>query len=136
EIADAGSAAIPCMKAKPGEPVAKGGIFAVTADAGGKLKADAIKFDGPDTVKQCILDTATKTSISALGGPSVGALWEFTPPGEKSEPGKAPDDLQTKMQPLQETMQTEVIQCGQRFLGVDFGATVDVAYFLYNNGQA
>jgi hypothetical protein len=136
EIANAGQGAMDCMKAKPGEPTAKGGIFAVTADAAGKLKAETIKFDGPDGAKQCILDSATKATITPLAGPSVGTLWEFVAPGEKSEPGKAPEDLATKMQPLSETMQTQVIQCGQRFLGVDFGATVDVAYFLYNNGQA
>jgi hypothetical protein len=136
ELDDAAKAAMDCLKVKPGEQPAKGGVFAVVADASGKLKVDAIKFEGPDSVKQCIVDTGNKTTISALPGPSVGSLWEFLPPGEKSTPPKTPDDFATNMQPLAETMQNQVIECGRRYLGVDFGATIDIAYYLYNSGQA
>jgi hypothetical protein len=136
EIQDAAKTAMDCMKVKAGEDPGKGGVFAVVADASGKLKVDALKFDGPDSVKQCIVDTGNKTTISALPGPSVGSLWEFLPPGEKSTPPKTPDDFATNMQPLAETMQNQVIECGRRYLGVDFGATIDIAYYLYNSGQA
>lgn len=135
EIANAGSAAIQCMKAKSDSPV-KGGVFAVVADASGKLKIDTLKWDGPDAIKQCIVDSAGKATISALPGPSVGTLWEFSPPGDKSDAPKAPDDLAVKMQPLSQTMQAAVVQCGQSILGVDFGATIEVSYFLYNDGHA
>ncbi len=136
EIGDAAKTAMECMKVKPGEPAGKGGIFAVTADATGKLTVQPIKWDGPEPMKQCIVDAAAKSSITPLAGPSVGTLWEFLPPGETPQPPKVPEELKVKMQPLQETMQQQVIDCGARYLGVDFGATIDVAYYLYNNGQA
>jgi hypothetical protein len=136
ELDDAAKGAMECLKVKPGEQPAKGGVFAVVADATGKVKVDAIKFDGPDAVKQCIVDTGNKTTVSAMPGPNVGTLWEFLPPGEKPTPPKTPDDFGVKMQPLAETMQAQVVECGRRHLGVDFGATIDVAYYLYNNGQA
>ena len=136
EIDDAAKAAMDCMKVKPGEQPGKGGVFAVMADAAGKLKVDALKWDGPDAVKQCIIDAAGKAPITALPGPTVGNLWEFTAPGEKPEPAKAPDDFAVKMQPLRETMQAEVVECGTRNLGLDFGATVDIAFVLYNDGKA
>jgi len=56
------------------------------ADAAGKLKVDPIKWEGPDGVKQCIVDTGNKTTVSALPGPNVGTLWEFVAPGEKPAP--------------------------------------------------
>ncbi|HWE29689.1 MAG TPA: hypothetical protein VHB97_16885 [Polyangia bacterium] len=136
EMDDAAKGAMECMKTKPGEQPSKGGVFAVVADAGGKLKLDTIKWDGPDAMKQCILDTGAKTTVSPLPGPSVGSLWEFLPPGEKPQPPKTPDDLAVKMQPLQETMQNQVVECGRRYLGVDFGATIEVSYFLFTNGKA
>ena len=55
EISNAGQAATACMKVKAGEAAIKGGIFGVVADASGKMKAEAIKWDGPDAVKQCIV---------------------------------------------------------------------------------
>ena len=48
----------------------------------------------------------------------------------------APEDFGVKMQPLSQSMQDEVAACGTKFLGGDFGATIDVAYWLYNTGQA
>src|SRR4051812_47554522 len=108
ELDDAAKGAMDCLKVKPGEQPAKGGVFAVVADATGKLKVDAIKFDGPDAVKQCIVDTGNKTTVSAMPGPNVGTLWEFLPPGEKPAPPKTPDDFAVKMQPLAETMQAQV----------------------------
>jgi len=136
EIDDAAKTAMDCMKVKPGEQPGKGGVFAVMADAAGKLKVDAIKWEGPEPMKQCIVDTGNKTTVTPLAGPSVGSLWDFVPPGDKSEPAKAPDDFGVKMQPLRETMQAEVVECGTRNLGLDFGATVDVAFVLYTDGKA
>jgi hypothetical protein len=136
EIDEAAKAAMDCMKVKAGEQPGKGGVFAVMADAGGKLKVDPIKWDGPEPMKQCIVDAGSKTTVTPLPGPSVGSLWDFVPPGEKSEPPKAPEDLAVKMQPLRETMQAEVVECGTRNLGLDFGATIDVAYFLFSDGKA
>src|SRR5438477_9626782 len=79
EISNAGQAATSCMKVKAGDQPIKGGIFAVEADASGKMKAEAIKWDGPDAAKQCIIDVAAKGTITPMPGPSVGALWEFVP---------------------------------------------------------
>jgi hypothetical protein len=135
EISDAGKAGMECMKTKEAQGI-KGGVFAVMADAGGKLNVTSVKWNGPDGVKQCIVDAGNKATITPLPGPSVGTLWEFIAPGENNEPGKAPGDLAVKMQPLQEPLQNEVVQCGQRTLGVDFGATIDVSYYLYNDGKA
>ena len=136
EIQDAAKTAMDCLKTKPGETPGKGGVFAVTADSAGKLSVQPIKWDGPDPMKQCIVDTGKKVTVTPLAGPSVSTLWEFVPPGEKGGPAQAPAELAVKMQPLQETMQNEVIECGRRFLGVDFPATIEVAYFLYNNGKS
>lgn len=137
EIQDAAKSSMDCMKVKPGEQPGKGGIFAVMADAGGKLSVDAVKWDGPDAMKQCIIDTGNKTAVTPLPGPSVGTLWEFLPPGEQSSgPPKTPEEFKVGMQPLAETMQNQVIECGRSTLGVDFGATIDVSYFVYNNGKA
>lgn len=135
EIQDAAKTAMDCMKVKPGESPGKGGTFAVVADAAGKLTITPIVWDGPEPMKQCIVDAGAKTTVTPLPGPSVGTLWDFVPPGEKTEAPKVPDDWGVKMQPLAETMQNEVIECGRRFLGVDFGATVDVAYYVYNDGK-
>lgn len=136
ELDDAAKGAMECLKPKPGEQPAKGGVFAVVADASGKLKVEPIKWEGPDAAKQCIIDTGNKTTVSALPGPSVGSLWEFVPPGEKPGVPKTPDDFAVNMQPLTQIMQTQVIECGRRFLGVDFGATIEVSYFLYQDGKA
>jgi hypothetical protein len=137
EISDAAKSAMDCMKVKKGEEPGKGGVFAVVADASGKLNVEAIKWDGPDTMKQCIVDAGNKTTVTPLPGPSVGTLWEFLPPGEQSAgPPKTPEEFKTGMQPLAETMQNQVIECGKSTLGVDFGATIDVAYYVYNTGKA
>lgn len=137
EISDAAKAAMACMKPKPGETVKpSSGVFAVVADAAGKLKVEPIKWEGPDDIKQCVIDTGDKTTVTPLPGPSVGTLWEFVPPGTTPEPAKAPDDMAVKMQPLQTSMQDQVKGCGDRILGVDFGATIDIAFYLYTNGHA
>lgn len=136
EISDAAKLAMECMKVKPGEDAGKGGVFAVVADANGKLKVDAIKWDGPAPMKQCIVEAATKSAITPLPGPSVGTLWEFMAPGAKSEPQPPPEELKVAMQPLAAVMQNEVAACGTQYLGVDFGAQIDVAYFLYKDGKA
>ncbi|MCU1280062.1 MAG: hypothetical protein JWM53_3608 [bacterium] len=136
EIGDAAKTSMDCMKVKPGEQPGKGGVFAVMADAAGKLTVSAIKWDGSEAMKQCIVDAGSKATVTPLPGPSVGTLWDFVPPGEKSDAPKPPEDLAVKMQPLSQTMQAEVVECGTRNLGLDFGATIDVAYFLYNDGKA
>ncbi len=136
EIQDAAKTAMECMKVKKGEDPGKGGVFAVVADSAGKLKIDAIKWDGPEPMKQCIVDTSTKVTVTPLPGPSVGTVWEFLPPGQSAAVPKAPDEFSVLMQPLQETIQTEIKACGDRFLGVDFSAKGDVAYYVYNKGQA
>ena len=136
EIDDAAKTAMECLKVKPGEQPGKGGIFAVVADAAGKLTVTPIKWDGSDAMKQCVVDAGGKATVTPLPGPSVGGLWDFVPPGEKSDPPKVPDDYAVKMQPLRETMQAEVVECGTRNLGLDFGATIDVAYYLYTDGKA
>src|SRR3954465_11309890 len=62
EIFDASKVANGCMKVKQGEPVPKGGIFAVTASADGKLSAKTVKWEGTEPMAQCIVDTANKTT--------------------------------------------------------------------------
>lgn len=137
EIQDAAKASMECMRTKPGEQPGKGGVFAVMADAAGKLSVQVIKWDGPDAMKQCIVDAGNKTTVTPLPGPSVGTLWEFLPPGTSpSGPPATPEAFKVGMQPLAATMQDQVVECGRSKLGVDFGATIDVAYFVYNNGKA
>jgi hypothetical protein len=136
EIEDAAKSSMDCMKVKAGAADIKGGDFIVVADAAGKLKVEALKWDGPETAKQCIVDAGSKATVTPLPGPSIGTIWEFLPPGTKVEPPKPPEDFRVKMQPLSQTMQDEVIECGRRTLGVDFGATIDISYFVYNNGKA
>jgi len=126
----------PPSKAKPGQEAPKGGVFAVTADSSGKLNVTPMMWNGPDAGKQCIVDAGSKATITPMAGPPVSTMWEFTPPGEQSEAQKPPAEFAVHMQPLQETMQNEVINCGQRTLGVDFGATIEVSYFLYKDGKA
>lgn len=137
EIQDAAKASMECLKVKPGEQPAKGGVFAAVADASGKLSVQAVKWEGPDAMKQCIVDTGNKTTVTPLPGPSVGTLWEFLPPGSNAGgPPTVPEAFKVGMQPLNETLQAAVVACGQKTLGVDFGATIEVAYFVYNDGKA
>ena len=115
----------------------KGGIFAATADASGKLMVEAIKWDGPDTMKQCIVAAGAKATVYALPGPCVGSLWEFLPPGEQSSgPPKTPDDFKIDMQPLAETMQNQVIECGRSYARRRLRRDHRRRLLLYNNGQA
>src|ERR1700744_3876590 len=71
EVQDAAKTAMECMKVKKGEDPGKGGVFGVIADEKGKLKVEAIKWDGPDTIKQCILGTGNTVTVTPLPGPSV-----------------------------------------------------------------
>lgn len=134
EILDASKGAMDCMKVKQGEEPGKGGVFAVSADAAGKLTATPIKWDGPDKMKQCVVDKAAATPISPLPGPSVGALWEFLPPGSKPPHQDVPKDLEEKMQSLQATAQSEVEACAQQNLPPDFSADTEVSFFTYKDG--
>lgn len=137
EIQDAAKGAMDCLKVKPGEQPSKGGVFAVTADASGKLTVQPVKWEGTDAMKQCIVDAGSKATVTPLPGPSVGTLWEFLPPGAPaSGPPTVPEAYKVGMQPLNETLQNEVATCGQKTLGVDFGATIEVAYFVYTDGKA
>jgi hypothetical protein len=132
EINEAAKSIQDCTRVKAGETPAKGGVFAVVADSSGKLTVSALKWDGPDAMKQCIVDKGSQATVTPLAGPPVGTVWDL---GAESSVGKPPEDYKVKMQPLAETMQSEVKACGDRILGVDFGATIEVAYYIYS-GQA
>src|SRR5262249_30500551 len=133
EIGEAAKSIQDCTRVKAGEQPAKGGVFAVVADASGKLTVSALKWEGPDPMKQCIVDKGNQITVTPLAGPAVGTVWDL---GTESSVGKPPEEFKTKMQPFAETMQSEVKACGDRLLGVDFGATIEVAYYVYNSGQA
>lgn len=135
EITDAAKNVMDCLKAKATDTM-KGGVFAVMADANGKMTATAIKWEGPADKKQCIIDTAAKTAITPLPGPSVGSMWEFLPPGEKPVDAAVPKDLEEKLQSLQAVAQAEVEACAQQNLPPEFPADTEVAFFVDSAGQA
>jgi hypothetical protein len=135
ELTDASKAVIDCMKVKAGEQPDKGGIFAVSADAQGKVTAKAVKWNGRPETQQCIIDAAQKQQLTPFPGPVVGTMWEFVPPGEQPTQEQPPSDWAVKMQALQEPLQHEATACGERFLGVDFGAEITTWVYVYN-GQA
>jgi hypothetical protein len=135
EILDASKVATDCMKVKQGEAVAKGGIFALTAGPDGKLSAKTVKWDGPQPMAQCIVDAANKATITPLAGPPVGALWEFWAPGVAPKQPEPPEDLETKMQALQNSAGNDVDFCYQANLPVDFPADIAVAFFVTADGN-
>jgi hypothetical protein len=135
EITDASQKVMDCLKSKAGDPPMKGGIFAVSADASGKLTATPIKWDGPAEKKQCVIDKAAATALTPLPGPTVGALWEFLPPGEKPADAAVPKDLEEKLASLQMAAGAEVEACAQQNLPPDFPADTEVAFFVDQTGQ-
>jgi hypothetical protein len=135
EITDAAKNVMDCLKSTKTEPAMKGGIFAVTADASGKLTATAISWDGPPQKKQCVIDTAAKTPVTPLPGPSVGTLWEFLPPGEQSQEAHAPKDLEDKLASLQMAAGAEVEACAQQNLPPDFPADTEIAFYVDPTGK-
>jgi hypothetical protein len=135
EIFDASKAALDCMKVKQGEATAKGGIFAVTAAADGKLSAQKVQWDGPQPMAQCIVDAANKTAITPLAGPPVGALWEFWAPGIQPKAPEQPSDMETKMQALQNGAANDVDFCYQNNLPPDFPVDIAVAFFVTGDGN-
>jgi hypothetical protein len=133
EIVEASKAANDCLKNPDG---VKGGFFAVVADANGKLSAQQVKWDGPAPVAQCILDAASKATVTPLPGPPVGNLWSFWMPGAEPPVQQPPSDLEGKLASMQALAQAEIASCGERFLGVDFYAEVQVASFVTADGKA
>jgi hypothetical protein len=132
EIVDAHKVANACLK---GDGI-KGGFFAITANAAGKLTAQQIKWDGPAPVAQCVLDAADKATITPLAGPPVGALWEFWAPGAEPPTQQLPADMEGKLAPVNQNLQDEVQSCEQRFLGQEFYAEVKFTVFLTADGKA
>jgi hypothetical protein len=136
EIIDAGKVATDCLKVKPEEKTAfKGGMFSVTAEASGKLSVEPIRWEGPDTAKQCIVAAAAKTTVTPLPGPSVSATWEWNAPGEKPKTPTPPGDLENRVSSLQMNAGTEVDACAQQNLPPDFPAEIDVAFLVDPSGK-
>lgn len=136
EIADAAKSAGDCVKMKKEEAASfHGGMFVVTADSQGKLTAEPIKWDGPDTAKQCIVAAASKTTVTPLAGPPVSAVWQWNAPGEQPAAPQPPKDLEEKVQSLQGTAQTEVDACAQQNLPPDFPADIEVAFLVDAGGK-
>ncbi|MDB4966381.1 MAG: hypothetical protein JWN44_2070 [Myxococcales bacterium] len=135
EITDASKTVMDCLKSKASDPPMKGGIFAVTADATGKMTVTPVRWEGPADKKQCVVDTAGKTTLTPLPGPAVGALWEFMAPGEKIVDATVPKDLEEKLASLQMAAGAEVEACAQQNLPPDFPADTEVAFFVDREGQ-
>ena len=126
EIHDAGKAVMDCLKTKVGDPTIKYGVFAVTADASGKLTAETLAWDGPEPPKACVIATAAKTTVTPLPGPPISGLWEF---GTAPAP-VVPSDLSVKVQSLQQTAQSAVDACGQQNLPPEFPADIAVEFLV------
>jgi hypothetical protein len=134
EILDASKGPADCLKSKPGEEAGKGGIFAVIADASGKLTAQTIKWEGPAAMAQCVVDAAQKATVTPLAGPAVGALWEFWAPGAQPPKQEPPKDIETKVQSVQGKTDSDVDACYQRNLPVDFPADIDISFYVAADG--
>jgi hypothetical protein len=134
EIFDASKVANDCMKGKPGDTAAKGGIFAVVATSDGKMTGKIVQWDGPQPMAQCIVDAAAKTAITPLAGPPVGALWEFWAPGVQPKQPEQPEDLESKMQALQNEAGSDVDACYQANLPTDFPVDIAVAFYVTHDG--
>jgi hypothetical protein len=132
QIVDASKGAMDCLKVKD---AGKGGVFAVVADANGKLSAQTISYDGPQTIAQCVVDAANKSTVAPFGGPPVGVLWSFWAPGAEPPQEQMPDSAKGALNTLHERMQAEVDLCGQRFLGEGFPADIEVGVFVAADGN-
>jgi hypothetical protein len=137
EALDASKVATDCMKVKQGEEAGKGGIFAIVADADGKLSAKKIKWDGPEAMAQCIVDNAQKTPITPLPGPPVGVIWEFLPPGVTSAPPPAelPTAVNSRLSELKGAAQDQVDACARLNLPQDFPADIEISFYAGADGN-
>lgn len=133
EVMDAGKVGLECMKGK--DVGGAGGIFAVTADANGKMTAEQVKWDGSPDVAKCVIDSANKTTLTPLPGAPVGVLWTFWAPGKEPAQEKAPDDTGSKIAGMQADAQNQIDQCAKTNLGQDFYAEVQVTVFVDANGK-
>jgi hypothetical protein len=135
EVTDAARAASDCVKVKKGDTSFKGGVFMATADASGKLTVEAMKWEGPDEAKQCILAAGNKATVTPLPGPSVSSTWEWMAEGQKQAAPVVPSDMETKVQSLQAEAGASVEACAQQNLPPDFPADIEVAFFVDAAGQ-
>jgi hypothetical protein len=134
EVIDANKIVSDCLRQKAGEPELKGGIFAVTAGADGKLSGKTVTWEGPAEKEKCILDKINSSSITPLPGPTVGSLWQFSAKNDTMKP-TVPKELEEKMQSLQAQTQAQVDSCAQQNLPPEFPADIDVAFFVGPQGQ-
>ena len=137
EISDAAKTANDdCMKMKKDEAASfHGATFVVTADAAGKLTIVPLRWTGPETIKQCIVASSSKITVTPLPGPSVSSTWEWNPPGEKAPPVVMPKDLETRVQSLQAQAQLLVETCEQQNLPPEFPADIQVAFVVDAAGK-
>jgi hypothetical protein len=137
EIADA--AKMPtdeCLKMKKDEVAAfKGGTFVVTADAGGKLTVEPLRWTGPEAAKSCIVASAAKVTVTPLPGPPVSSTWEWAATGEKATTPVVPKDLETRVQSIQANTQVQVEACEQQNLPPEMPADISVAFLVDPAGK-
>jgi hypothetical protein len=137
EIADA--AKMPtdeCLKMKKDEVASfKGGTFVVTADAGGKLTVEPLRWTGPEAAKSCIVASAAKVTVTPLPGPPVSSTWEWAATGEKATTPVVPKDLETRVQSIQANTQVQVEACEQQNLPPEMPADISVAFLVDPAGK-
>lgn len=125
-----------CMKMKADEAALfKGATFVVTADSAGKLTVDPVRWDGPDSVKACIVGESNKVTVTPLPGPSVSSVWTWDPPGAKSPEPTMPGDMETKVQSLQQQAQNQVESCEQQNLPPEMPADISINFFVDAQGK-
>jgi hypothetical protein len=139
EISDAAKTAndecINKLMTKEDAAAFKGASFVVTADSAGKLSVDTLRWSGPETVKACVVNSATKVTVSPMPGPSVSSTWEWNAPGEQGKPPVMPPDLETRVQPLQTQAQAAVEACEQQNLPPEMPADISVAFLVDPAGK-
>ena len=135
ELLDANKLVNDCLKMKAGEAPPKGGFFAVTANASGKLTGETVAWDGPADKEKCIVDKINASTITPLPGPSVGTLWQFTPPTATTAKPTMPEGLDSKMQKVQNDLQVEVEACAQQNLPPEMPADIEVGFFVGPKGN-
>src|SRR5579871_336670 len=108
----------------------KGGFFEVTADAGGKIAARQIAWDGDPALAKCFLDAAVKQSLPPLAGPPVSELWGVAPPNATMPTaGKAPE---TEMVGINGRLQEQgVVACAQRYLPPEMPVDIEVTFLVF-----
>lgn len=119
-----------------GEADRAGGLFEVSADAGGKLSARGVWWKATPQTEACLLGAINQATISALGGPTVAMVWQVLAPGaSQAEPPPLPPDAMSEFSATQGRLQVEVEACAQRHLPPEFGADVEVAFYLVAGGK-